>query len=86
MLKGWSRMWMEGGFKGASKKFVMNDGTLCHTMIRNSFVAICCIADENNQKGSVTHFLLKVSIENLTRFFSTGDAEEIYEIYNFFNN
>jgi len=81
LLKGWSRMWIEGGFRGASKKFMLNDGTMCHTMIRKGFIAIYCIPDNDNKTGRITHFLLKVSIENLSRFFSFTDAAEIYEIY-----
>ncbi len=86
MLKGWSRMWLEGGFKGASKNFVLNDGTLCHTIIQKNLIAICCISDANNQNGRVTHFILQASMEHLSRFFSSADAEEIYKTFNFFNN
>ena len=81
LFKGWSRMWIEGGFRGASKKFMQNDGTMCYTMIKKGYVIIYCFSDADNKTGRITHFLLKVSVENLARFFSITNAEEIYEIY-----
>lgn len=85
LLKGWSRMWIEGGFRGASKKFMQNDGTMCHVMIKKGFITIYCLSDINSKTGRITHFILKVSVENLTRFFSIADAAEINEIYGLLN-
>ncbi|NJD04538.1 MAG: hypothetical protein FIA99_18530 [Ruminiclostridium sp.] len=74
-------MWIDGGFRGASKKFMLNDGSLCQVMIKKGFITIYCLSDAEGKTCRITHFLLKISIENLIRFFPAVDAEEIYEIY-----
>lgn len=85
LLKGWSRIWTEGGFRGASKKFEQKDGTMCYAIIRDGLVTIQRINDSNSNNTKITHIILSVSVENLNRFFQKNYSVEIFEVYSYLN-
>ncbi len=84
ILKGWTRIWLNGSFKGASKRFSC-DGMICHAIINKGYISIHKMPDENDDNSKTIHVLFKVSVVNLMRFFSPIQAAEIFEIYRLLN-
>lgn len=75
---------MQGSLTGASREFMLNEGIMCRATVKKGFVAVKCLS-AGDDGGSVSHILLKVSLENLCRFFSVSDAAQIFETYCLFN-
>lgn len=84
-FKGWMRFGLDGGFRGASKNYVLKDGIPCTVFINKGYVSICCPMRCGETRSKPMHILLDVSIEVLGWHLIKKDAFEIYNVFNYLN-
>lgn len=83
---GWCIVDMKSG-RVAAKTVRMLDGTLSCAGIGKGFIIIYAQKDEKRNLDTLSpmHVLLETSVENLSRFYTPAQAQEIYSVYNRFN-
>lgn len=80
-VKGWRRVWLEGGFRGASKDFKLKDGIKGTAIINNGYISVLCLIDKAKSGCKTMLIVFGNSKNELESLFSEDDAKEILEIY-----